>query len=101
MSARPRRRLAAAATALTLGLSLAAGLAGCTRSQPSEPDTLPPNKLQTLMEGDRLISDGQTQKEEGMRLRSEGKGGDDLIKEGEEKIARGEKMKEKGMMMKD
>ena len=101
MPARPRRRFAATAAALTLGLSLAAALAGCAKDRPSEPDTLPPNKLQTLMEGDRLISEGQTQKEEGMRLRTDGQGGDELIKQGEEKITRGEKMKEKGMMMRD
>ena len=99
MPARSRRR--PAAIALTLGLSLAAGLVGCAKSPPSEPDALPPNKQNALMEGDRLISEGETQKEEGMRLRAEGKGGDDLIAQGEEKMTRGEKMKMKGMMMKD
>ena len=100
MSAHPRRQ--SAATALMLGLSLAAGLAGCTRNATTEPDTLPPNKQKTLMEGDALISEGETQKEEGMRLRAAGQaGGDDLLALGEDKITRGERMKEKGMMMKD
>lgn len=98
MPALLRRRLAAA---LTLGLSLAAGLAGCAKTRTADADTLPPNKLQALMEGDRLISDGQDRKEQGMRLRGEGKGGDDLIQLGEEEITRGEKMKADGMMMRD
>ncbi len=90
----------ARAGCVALVASLALGVVGCKSSSSANNDTLPPNQRATLMEADRLINDGEDLKSQGMKLRADGKSGDDLIKQGEQKIMEGENLKAKGMMMK-
>ncbi len=58
-------------------------------------------KMEALMSADSMISDGQHTRDEGMRMRADGKNGDDLVKQGEAKITEGFSRKEKAMTMPD
>lgn len=98
-----RRPYARRLALCSLSLTLASALAGCGNKAAAvaDEDVMPPNKLAALREGDRLISEGQVDREQGMKLRAEGKDGAALIKQGDSKMTRGEEMKAKGMMLKD
>lgn len=103
---RPLRRLSAHRR---VGLALAAAVSACvvagckSGGSAAGADDLPSNRKAALMQGDRLISEGEELKEQGVKLKRDGKDkeGDDLIARGEQKMIDGEKAKRDGMMMKN
>jgi hypothetical protein len=87
---------------VTLALLLPS-VAGCRKTDPlNQEQDLAPDKMQAIMQADKVISEGERMTQEGVRLRNEGKveEGDQMIRDGEKKKAQGEQMKAQALMMK-
>jgi hypothetical protein len=50
-------------------------------------------------DADRMILDGQRLREQGIALRAQGNGGDDLIQRGEQMMAGGQRLRDRAMML--
>lgn len=60
-----------------------------------------PEKQRALMEADKMISDGERMKQDGLEMRAAGKdGADQMIQDGQRHMAQGEELKNKAAAMK-
>jgi hypothetical protein len=86
---------------ILLAAAVAGGvLAGCKHHEYPPPQTLPgvsPGQMKA--DADRMILDGQRLREQGIALRAQGNGGDDLIQRGEQMMAGGQRLRDRAMML--
>lgn len=74
--------------------------AGCKHHEDPPAQTLPGvSPAQMKADADRMILDGRRLREQGIDLRAQGKGGDDLIRRGEQMMADGQRLRDRAMMM--
>ena len=86
---------------ILLAAAVAVGvIVGCKHHEDPPPQTLPGvAPAQMRADADRMILEGQRLREQGIALRAQGKGGDDLIQRGEQMMAEGQRLRDRAMML--